>query len=80
MPLEEGRTRLELAGLECREMALVHVRTAMALFESLGARRDADAAAALLRNLGVSGRSPKRIEGELTRDTRSARPARRRSV
>lgn len=66
MPLEEGRTRLELARIESRELALLHGRAALALFERLGARRDADAAASLLRSLGVSGRSAPRIEGELT--------------
>ena len=66
MPLEEGRTRLELARIESRELALLHGRAAVGLFERLGARRDADAAAALLRDLGVSGRGAPRIEGELT--------------
>lgn len=66
MPLEEGRTRLELARIESRELALLHGRAAVALFERLGARADADAAAALLRDLGVSGRSAPRIAGELT--------------
>jgi DNA-binding CsgD family transcriptional regulator len=66
MPLEEGRTRLELARIESRELALLHARAALALFERLGARRDADEAAALLRGLGVSGRGAPRVEGELT--------------
>jgi DNA-binding CsgD family transcriptional regulator len=66
MPLEEGRTRLELARIESRELALLHGRAALALFERLGARRDADGAAALLRGLGVRGRGAPRIEGELT--------------
>jgi hypothetical protein len=66
MPLEKGRTRLELARIEARELALLHGRTAVALFERVGARRDADAAAALLRGLGVSGRGAPRIDGELT--------------
>lgn len=66
MPFEEGRTRLELARIESRELALLHGRAAVALFERLGARRDADAAAALLRGLGVSGRGAPRIAGELT--------------
>jgi DNA-binding CsgD family transcriptional regulator len=66
MPLEEGRTRLELARIESRELAVLHGRAAVALFERLGARRDADAAAALLRGLGVSGRGAPRIDGELT--------------
>jgi DNA-binding NarL/FixJ family response regulator len=66
MPLEEGRARLERARLEKGELALVDARAALSIFESLDARRDADAAAALLRELGASGRSGRRIEGELT--------------
>jgi DNA-binding CsgD family transcriptional regulator len=66
MPLEEGGTRLELARIESRELALLHGRAAVALFERLGARHDADAAAAVLRGLGVSGRGAPRIDGELT--------------
>lgn len=66
MPLEEARARLELARLESGELAALHARTALAIFERLGARIDADAAGAVLRNLGVSGRSAPRIEGELT--------------
>jgi DNA-binding CsgD family transcriptional regulator len=66
MPLEEGRARLELAQLEEGELAVMQARGALATFERLGARRDADAAAALLRGLGASGRSAPRIEGELT--------------
>jgi DNA-binding CsgD family transcriptional regulator len=66
MPLEEGRARLERARLEEGELALVDARAALSIFESLEARRDADAAAALLRELGASGRSGRRIEGELT--------------
>jgi DNA-binding CsgD family transcriptional regulator len=66
MPLEEGRARLERARLEQGELALVDARAALSTFESLDARRDADAAAALLRALGASGRSGRRIEGELT--------------
>jgi DNA-binding CsgD family transcriptional regulator len=66
MPLEEGRARLALAAVEGGELAVVHARAALAIFERLGARRDADAAAALLRSLGSSGRSAPRIEGDLT--------------
>jgi DNA-binding CsgD family transcriptional regulator len=66
MPLEEGRGRLERARLEQGELALLDARAALSIFESLDARRDADAAAALLRELGASGRSGPRIEGELT--------------
>jgi DNA-binding NarL/FixJ family response regulator len=69
MPLEHGRARLELARSESDanpELALVHARGALITFERLGARREADAAAALLRSLGASGRSAPRIDGELT--------------
>jgi DNA-binding NarL/FixJ family response regulator len=69
MPLEHGRAQLELALLEregSRDLALMHARGALITFERLGARPDADATAALLRDLGVSGRSGPRIEGELT--------------
>ena len=66
MPLEAGRAQLALARLEQGELAVVHARGALATFERLGARRDADAAAALLRDLGVSGRSAPRLDGELT--------------
>lgn len=66
MPLEEGRARLELARIETRDLALLHARTAISLFEGLGARPDADAAAAVLRGLSVSGRSAPRIDGALT--------------
>ena len=66
MPLEEGRTRLELARASDPELALVHARAALATFERLGARVHADETAAFLREQGVSGRSAPRIEGELT--------------
>jgi len=66
MPLEEARARLELARVESRDLALLHTRAAIATFERLGARRDADAAAAVLRGLGVSGRTAPRLRGELT--------------
>lgn len=66
MPLEQGRARIERGRLEEGELALVDARAALSIFESLDARRDADAAAALLRGLGASGRSGQRIEGELT--------------
>jgi DNA-binding NarL/FixJ family response regulator len=38
-----------------RDAAIAEARTALAVFEKLGAARDADAAAALLRSLGVKG-------------------------
>ncbi len=69
MPLEEGRARLGLAralAAEAPEPAGAEARRALALFERLGALRDADAAAAFLRSLGGAGRSAPRLEGELT--------------
>ncbi|HVL96473.1 MAG TPA: LuxR C-terminal-related transcriptional regulator [Solirubrobacteraceae bacterium] len=70
MPLEEARARLELAHVHRAagrgELAADAARRALAVFERLGARPDADAAAALLRELGGAGRSAPRLEGELT--------------
>jgi DNA-binding CsgD family transcriptional regulator len=60
MPYECGRTRLALvhviAGHD-KETAVADARAALTCFEELGATRDADAAAAALRALGV--RSPR---------------------
>lgn len=69
MPLEEGRARLELARAlapVAAEPAAQEGRRALALFEGLGALRDADRAAAFLRSLGRPGRTGPRLEGELT--------------
>jgi ATP/maltotriose-dependent transcriptional regulator MalT len=60
MPYECGRTRLLLAQVLAehdRETAIADARVALAGFEQLGAARDADAAAAVLRAAGV--RSPR---------------------
>ena len=71
MPLEVARTRLLLARELPRDAAVTEARAALAGLEALGAARDADAAAALLRDLGVrasrGGRGP---DGELTRRER----------
>jgi DNA-binding CsgD family transcriptional regulator len=59
-PLEEGRARLALARARAAEgspLAAPAARDACAKFERLGARRDADEAAALLRDLGGAGRT-----------------------
>jgi DNA-binding NarL/FixJ family response regulator len=66
MPLDAARARLELAraveGTE-PEVAVGEARTALAEFERLGAPREADAAAAFLREHGVAGRTgPKGLE------------------
>jgi DNA-binding CsgD family transcriptional regulator len=69
-PLEEGRARLALARVRAAEgspLAAPDARAACDRFERLGARRDADEAAALLRELGSAGRSAVRGErDELT--------------
>jgi DNA-binding CsgD family transcriptional regulator len=71
MPLETGRTRLLLAaaiGATEREAAIAEARRALATFEELGADRDADQAAAVLRSLGVrAARSGPRGLGGLTK-------------
>jgi DNA-binding CsgD family transcriptional regulator len=71
LPLEAGRTQLELARALAREApagAVAEARLALATFERLGASRDADAAVDLLRTLGdAAGRAwPKRY-GTLTK-------------
>jgi len=69
-PLEEARARLALAGVQAAldsPLAPRCARAALHGFERLGASRDADRAAALLRDLGESGRSAVRGErDELT--------------
>ena len=69
-PLEEARARLALASVQAAggsPLALPSARAARDAFESLGARRDADRAAALLRDLGAAGRVTTRGErDELT--------------
>ena len=62
-PLEEARARLALAGVRATEgsaLALPTARAARDAFERLGAREDADRAAALLRELGAAGRTARR--------------------
>ena len=69
-PLEEARARLALASAwaACGSpLARSCARAARDAFERLGARPDADRAAALLRDLGAGGRSAVRVEpGALT--------------
>jgi DNA-binding NarL/FixJ family response regulator len=66
LPLEEARTRLTLARILAdrqRNLASTEATSALTVFERLGARRDADAASALLRLLGVRGRTgPKHVD------------------
>jgi DNA-binding CsgD family transcriptional regulator len=59
-PLDEARARLALARVQADEgspLAAGSARAALAGFERLGARGDADRAAALLRELGGAGRT-----------------------
>ena len=74
MPLEAARTRVLLARAAApteREPAIADLRAALAAFEELGAARDADAAAALLRSLGVrAARSGPKGTGGLTKRER----------
>jgi DNA-binding CsgD family transcriptional regulator len=71
MPYRAAQTRFALAQLLVRTDAAVaagEARTAMSSFEDLGAGREADAAAALLRELGVKATrtGPKNV-GRLTK-------------
>jgi DNA-binding NarL/FixJ family response regulator len=70
LPHETALARLELARALAGanpELAVAEARSALAVFEELGAGGDADAADALLRSLGAPGRTgPKRV-GVLTR-------------
>jgi DNA-binding NarL/FixJ family response regulator len=73
MPLDGARAQLELARHHAAcgsELAVPEARAALAVFERLGAARHADAAAELLRSLGVSGRSVERGAAELTKRER----------
>jgi DNA-binding CsgD family transcriptional regulator len=70
LALEAAQTRVALAralGSHAPAAAVVEARHALATFERLGARRDADAAAAVLRELGVSARTFPKGYGTLTR-------------
>ena len=67
-PLEEARARLSLATVLAASdspLAVSSARAASDAFERLGARRDADRAGALLRELGVSGRRTTRGERDV---------------
>lgn len=68
--LDAARTRLELAralAVPTPEVAVDTARHARAELEALGALRDADAAAALMRSLGAKGRAGPRAAGLLSR-------------
>jgi DNA-binding CsgD family transcriptional regulator len=70
IPYRTAQTRLMLAqvlGHRDREVAGAEARTALAVFEDLGASRDADAAAALMRALGIkAARTGPKNTGRLT--------------
>jgi DNA-binding CsgD family transcriptional regulator len=74
LPLELERSRLLLARTRlggAREVAIAEARQALAGFERLGAARDANAAAAFLRSLGLkAARSGPKGIGVLTRRER----------
>jgi DNA-binding CsgD family transcriptional regulator len=71
MPLEAARTRallVETLRDDEPEVAVAEARSALATFEDLGASRDADATAALLRELGVrAARAGRKGIGALTK-------------
>jgi DNA-binding NarL/FixJ family response regulator len=70
LPLDAARARLELARALSRtnsEAAVDEAAQARRELESLGADREADAAAALLRELGAKGRSGPRDHGVLSK-------------
>jgi DNA-binding CsgD family transcriptional regulator len=70
MPVDAARARLDLArALEDRqpEVSVEEAKIALAEFERVGAPRDADAAAELLRRHGVRGRTGPKDVGLLTR-------------
>jgi DNA-binding CsgD family transcriptional regulator len=61
LPFEAARTRMLLAEILPvgeRDTAIVEARSALATFDRLGAARESDAAASLLRSLGVKGARP----------------------
>ena len=69
LPLEAGRARLELARTLAPgtpTAAAAEARLALGTFQQLGAVRDADRAAELLRGLGAGGRAWPRGRGALT--------------
>jgi DNA-binding CsgD family transcriptional regulator len=69
LPLEFGRARLQAGRARAErepEIAIADLRAALNTFERLGARRDFDEAAALLRALGDAGPRGPRGTGELT--------------
>jgi DNA-binding CsgD family transcriptional regulator len=66
IPLEAARARLEIAQLMRTDepaLAIEEARVALSAFDQIGAVREADTAASLLRELGATGRAgPKGLE------------------
>jgi DNA-binding CsgD family transcriptional regulator len=70
MPWEAARARLQIArAVSDRnpEFAAREARLAMSTFDRLGARTESDASAAILRELGIAGKSGPRAHGALSR-------------
>jgi DNA-binding CsgD family transcriptional regulator len=70
MPWEAARARLQIArALAGRnpEFAAREARLAMSTFDRLGARTESAAAAAVLRDLGIAGKSGPKLHGALSR-------------
>jgi DNA-binding NarL/FixJ family response regulator len=70
LPVDAARTQLELAKAlvsTTPAAAIEHANAALESFHRLRAERDADAAWAVLRSLGVAARSGVRARAELTR-------------
>jgi DNA-binding CsgD family transcriptional regulator len=70
LPLETAQCRLDLARALAEtqpQVAIAEARAALFALDRLGASAEADAAAALLRSWGVSGRTGPRAAGLLTR-------------
>jgi len=73
LPLEASRAQLELAralAAGAPDAAIAEAKLARTKFERLGAVTDADAAAQLLRHLGVTGRTSSKPHGALTKRER----------
>ena len=73
LPLDTARARYELARAlrdEHPELASREAEVAVEALERLGATREADAAAALVRELGGPGRTGPKLLGDLTRRER----------
>ena len=70
MPVEQARARLELASAlvaDHPDVARAEARSALEVFDRLGMARDVDAAAAVLRTLGVKIATPRPGDGLLTK-------------